>query len=83
MRALLITGDRPGAGKTSITLALAALLKKQGIVQTFKVGMDYIDPSYLAAVWAVPAGTSKFCTWRRSDSRNLLVRLPGCRHCAC
>ena len=50
MRALLITGDRSGSGKTSITLALAALLKKQGIVQTFKVGMDYIDPSYLAAV---------------------------------
>ncbi|MFZ1898835.1 Ni-sirohydrochlorin a,c-diamide synthase [Methanoregula sp.] len=54
MRALLITGDRSGSGKTSITLALAALLKKQGIVQTFKVGMDYIDPSYLAAVSGRP-----------------------------
>ncbi len=54
MKALLITGDRSGSGKTSITLALAALLKKQGVVQTFKVGMDYIDPSYLAAVSGRP-----------------------------
>jgi cobyrinic acid a,c-diamide synthase len=50
MKAVLITGDRSGSGKTSITLALAALLSKKDKVQTFKVGMDYIDPSYLAAV---------------------------------
>ncbi len=50
MKAVLITGDRSGSGKTSITLALAALLSKTDTVQTFKVGMDYIDPSYLAAV---------------------------------
>ncbi|MCX6696426.1 MAG: Ni-sirohydrochlorin a,c-diamide synthase [Methanoregula sp.] len=50
MKSLLITGDRSGSGKTSITLALAALLSKIKHVQTFKVGMDYIDPSYLAAV---------------------------------
>jgi cobyrinic acid a,c-diamide synthase len=50
MRSLLITGDRSGSGKTSITLALTALLAKKHRVQTFKVGMDYIDPSYLTAV---------------------------------
>lgn len=54
MRQILITGDRSGSGKTSITLALAALLAKKNHVQTFKVGMDYIDPSYLAAVSARP-----------------------------
>ncbi|HVP95851.1 Ni-sirohydrochlorin a,c-diamide synthase [Methanoregula sp.] len=54
MRSLLITGDRSGSGKTSITLALAALLRERGVVQTFKVGMDYIDPSYLAAVSGRP-----------------------------
>ncbi len=57
MKAVLITSDRSGSGKTSITLALAALLKKQGNVQTFKVGMDDIDPSYLAAVSGGPWGT--------------------------
>ncbi len=54
MKALLVTGDRSGSGKTSISLALSALLARKGIVQTFKVGMDYIDPSYLAAVSGRP-----------------------------
>ncbi|MCX6694372.1 MAG: Ni-sirohydrochlorin a,c-diamide synthase [Methanomicrobiales archaeon] len=54
MRALLIAGDRSGSGKTSITLALAALLAKSMTVQTFKVGMDYIDPSYLTAASGRP-----------------------------
>ncbi|MHC1626896.1 MAG: Ni-sirohydrochlorin a,c-diamide synthase [Methanoculleaceae archaeon] len=50
MKALLISGDRSGSGKTSITLAIAALLSRKESVQTYKVGMDYIDPSYLTAV---------------------------------
>ena len=54
MKQILITGDRSGSGKTSITLALTALLAKKYRVQTFKVGMDYIDPSYLAAVSGRP-----------------------------
>jgi cobyrinic acid a,c-diamide synthase len=54
MKALVISGDRSGTGKTSITLALASLLSDRMPVQTFKVGMDYIDPSYLAAVTRRP-----------------------------
>lgn len=54
MKTLLITGDRSGSGKTSITTAIAALLSKRYIVQTFKVGMDYIDPSYLTGVTGRP-----------------------------
>ncbi len=54
MKQILITGDRSGSGKTSITLALAALLSQEHRVQTFKVGMDYIDPSYLTAVSGRP-----------------------------
>ena len=54
MKKILITGDRSGSGKTSITLALAALLAKKATVQNFKVGMDYIDPSYLTAASGRP-----------------------------
>jgi len=54
MKALMIAGDRSGSGKTSITLAIAALLSRKMTVQTFKVGMDYIDPSYLSGVTGRP-----------------------------
>ncbi|MDO8842170.1 Ni-sirohydrochlorin a,c-diamide synthase [Methanocalculus sp.] len=50
MRTLLISGERSGCGKTSITLAISAILAKHMPVQTYKVGMDYIDPSYLTGV---------------------------------
>jgi cobyrinic acid a,c-diamide synthase len=54
MRCLLIGGDRSGCGKTSITLAIASLLSQKFTVQTFKTGMDYIDPSYLTGVTGRP-----------------------------
>ena len=54
MKSLLIAGDRSGSGKTSITLAISALLSKEYIVQPFKVAMDYIDPSYLTGVTGRP-----------------------------
>jgi cobyrinic acid a,c-diamide synthase len=54
MQTLMISGDRSGSGKTSITLAIAALLSKRMTVQTYKVGMDYIDPSYLSGVTGRP-----------------------------
>ncbi|HNQ32858.1 MAG TPA: Ni-sirohydrochlorin a,c-diamide synthase [Methanoculleus sp.] len=54
MKSFLVAGDRSGSGKTSITLALSALLSATRAVQTFKVGMDYIDPSYLTGVTGRP-----------------------------
>ena len=54
IRTLLIAGDRSGSGKTSISISIAAALAKKYAVQTFKVGMDYIDPSYLTAATARP-----------------------------
>ena len=71
MRQILITGDRSGSGKTSITLALAALLSRTYRVQTFKVGMDYIDPSYLAAVSGRPCRNLDSYTLSGSQVRDI------------
>jgi len=62
---LLITGSTSGVGKTSITSAIIYGLKKRGYtVQPFKVGPDYIDPSYLTSI-------------SDNDAKNLDVWLMG------
>jgi cobyrinic acid a,c-diamide synthase len=69
MKGVVISGDRSGSGKTSVTLALAALLARDRTVQTFKVGMDYIDPSYLSAVTGRPCRNLDGFVLSRSENR--------------
>ncbi len=77
MKQILITGDRSGSGKTSITLALTALLAKNNRVQTFKVGMDYIDPSYLSAASGRPCRNLDTFTLSEHQIRDIVHF--GCR----
>lgn len=44
---ILIAGDRSSAGKTTISIGIMSVLRDMGyIVQPYKVGLDFIDPSY-------------------------------------
>ena len=56
-RKIVIAADRSGAGKTTVSCGLLAVLKKRAVkVQSFKCGPDYIDPMFHRQVLGVPSG---------------------------
>jgi len=56
MNTLLIAGTHSGCGKTTVTLALLAHLRAQGLrVAPFKAGPDFLDPVQHAALCHQPS----------------------------
>ncbi|QFS48298.1 cobyrinate a,c-diamide synthase [Nostoc sphaeroides] len=52
---VIIAGERSGVGKTTVTLTLLASLRRSDrLVQSFKVGPDYIDPMFHQHVTGLP-----------------------------
>ena len=48
-RGAIIAAASSGSGKTTVTLALLALLSRRGLrIASCKVGPDYIDPAFHA-----------------------------------
>lgn len=83
-RGFIVAAPASGSGKTTITLALLALLKRRGLaVASAKVGPDFIDPAFHALTtgrpcynldgWAMRRGTLAALVARASDDADILV----------
>ncbi len=73
---ILVAGAHSGSGKTTLTLALVSALRRRGFkVQTFKVGPDFLDPTWLTAASGRPCYNLDGWMCGREYVRGLFTRM--------
>lgn len=73
---IVIAAAHSGSGKTSLAISLTGALCRRGYkVQTFKVGPDFLDPTYLAVVSGRPCYNLDGWMMDKEHIRNLFDRV--------